>query len=73
MDPNTALSRLRFLTESILSQVEDGVADWDNMQEMAQQFEALDEWMSKGGFLPTDWHPIRTSRQEEAEHFGGLR
>jgi len=27
--------------------------------ELADAFEALDEWLSKGGFLPSDWNANR--------------
>lgn len=42
MDPNTALQALRKYAS-------------DTGGEFAEQFEALDEWLSKGGFLPADW------------------
>ncbi len=26
-------------------------------QDLAEQFEALDQWLSNGGFLPSEWQP----------------
>lgn len=52
MDPNEALRRLRRLCEALSDR-----DDYDNevAGELAGQFEALDQWISKGGFLPDDW------------------
>lgn len=33
--------------------------------EFEEQFKALDEWLSKGGFLPTDWVAPRIERALE--------
>jgi hypothetical protein len=27
-------------------------------EEIAEYFEALDSWISKGGFLPNDWNKV---------------
>lgn len=51
MDPNTALARMRALTERADSQqltLEEGF-------ELAELISGLDQWLSRGGFLPTDW------------------
>lgn len=42
MDPNVTLSRLRELADN-------------NDVEWANLFESLDDWLSKGGFLPEAW------------------
>jgi hypothetical protein len=42
MDPNEALRLLRKYAS-------------DTPGALGEQFEALDEWLSKGGFLPTAW------------------
>jgi hypothetical protein len=56
MDPNATLDRIRELVASINKN--DGL-DEDDFQSMASELaeyvEALDEWISKGGFLPTAW------------------
>ncbi|QAY12008.1 hypothetical protein SEA_RAHEL_57 [Mycobacterium phage Rahel] len=43
MDPNETLGDLRDCIEG---------QRWD---EAAEHFEALDGWLTHGGFLPTDW------------------
>jgi len=57
MDPNETLKRLRELLggESSCSAKADGglrCDDWSDVQEL---FQALDQWLSKGGFLPKAW------------------
>jgi len=47
MDPDEALAELRALAEKTIS--------LDVADEMQQLFSGLDEWLSKGGFLPKDW------------------
>ncbi len=50
MDPNETL---RLLRDDIKSwNVDRDSADADLM---AERFIALDEWLSEGGFLPTEW------------------
>ena len=45
MDPNAALAKVREL-----------IGDGDSADVLlVDAFEALDEWLSKGGFLPSDW------------------
>ena len=54
MDPNEALKNARALAAAILKDGE----TWDSAtraEELANAFEALDEWLSKGGFLPEAW------------------
>lgn len=55
MDPNANLAEIRELTSRLLKQdqfshenEEDGIA-------LAEFVEALDQWLSAGGFLPKDW------------------
>lgn len=54
MDPTRTLERIRELTEYMLElnvemELED-VAD-----ELSTCIQALDEWLSQGGFLPEQW------------------
>ena len=49
MDPDAMLSSLRAEAQEILRGEEPSPAA------MAEAFEALDQWLSKGGFLPSDW------------------
>lgn len=55
MDPNTALEEARGLAHAIRM----GTAHQGADVELAEQFQALDEWIATGGFLPDGW------RQEE--------
>lgn len=55
MDPNTVLAELRALTADVLA---DKYAVGDEpAYEMAERFEALDEWLKTHGFCP--WHDAR--------------
>ena len=49
MDPDEVLHRLRVEVQEVLRGEEPSPAA------MAEAFEALDQWLSKGGFLPSDW------------------
>lgn len=48
MDPNATLAELRAL-------VMDGGAEFEDPQRAAELFNALDEWITRGGFLPAAW------------------
>jgi hypothetical protein len=54
MDPNAVLARLRALFRGLDdgSSYDDALA---TIEEAQQSFEALDGWLSKGGFLPEAW------------------
>jgi hypothetical protein len=56
MDPNKALKYMRELIEEILkdSDLEQPVNS-DDAYELMVYTKSLDEWLTKGGFLPTDW------------------
>ena len=58
MDPNAALANLRDAT-GLASALADGdPVDYTAEQilaDLAEAAEALDEWLSKGGFLPSAW------------------
>ncbi len=49
MDPNTALAELRALARRLVESDDADVAT------MADRFEALDGWLTTGGFLPGAW------------------
>jgi hypothetical protein len=52
MDPNAALANLReMVAESDAGDVDPADTAW----EFQEQFKALDEWLSKGGFKPAAW------------------
>lgn len=58
MDPNEALKNLR----EELSYFEGGA--------FAEQFQALDEWLAKGGALPEAWQKMRTELAPERARVG---
>lgn len=62
MDVNETLRKLRQLI------VDQELADDDSEAaslgwEAAELFRGLDEWLSKGGFLPTDWSRLNAYRR----------
>lgn len=74
MDPNKTLADLRDYARSLLDEVDrankTGVADFSSPEEaytMAEQLEALDDWLSRGGFLPDDWQSLSRARLEVVE------
>lgn len=59
MDPNKTLARLRELSSKMLKDYEDQASngiDQDEACELASHVEALDAWMSQGGFTPEGWN-----------------
>lgn len=57
MDPNQALTEIRALLKQLdnmpnTPDYHDGVA----IEELCTRVQGLDEWLSKGGFLPTAWN-----------------
>lgn len=53
MDPDAALINLRAAINAALIEQS---PDHDSVDAIAEHFEALDGWLSRGGFLPSDWH-----------------
>lgn len=51
MDPNETLKWMRQVSHLILN----GNPKLADAEALAEHFEALDKWLSKDGFLPTDW------------------
>jgi hypothetical protein len=52
MDPDATLQAIRELVEN-----NDGSPE---ALALAENFRSLDEWLSRGGFLPTDWNALRS-------------
>jgi alkyl hydroperoxide reductase subunit AhpC len=52
MDPNVTLLRIRDL-------VSNTHLIGDEVDELADLIDALDGWISNGGFLPSDWETIK--------------
>lgn len=58
MDPNAALREMRAAIQRFRVAQEMGDHEEDQLGEAGQAVEfaeALDEWLSRGGFLPTEW------------------
>lgn len=63
MDPNEALKNARAALAALRTRLDDGeepTSDTDaevadHAGDLADAFEALDGWLSKGGFLPAAW------------------
>lgn len=53
MDPDMTLHELRELCAEALA--ESGAKRTDLVDEIAEKFDALDDWLSKGGFVPGAW------------------
>lgn len=51
MDPNECLQMIR----GALQRYEDGTEDDDCESDLVASVRELDEWLSKGGFLPDAW------------------
>lgn len=54
MDPNVTLEEIRQLMACVL----DGEMD-DVAEQLAEAFLSLDEWLTKKGFLPDEWRPMK--------------
>lgn len=52
MDPDTALETIRALVKGY--QDEEGITGRD-VTTLVETVAGLDEWLTKGGFLPKDW------------------
>lgn len=61
MDPNITLEMIRHNAAMMQYDVDNGHADWDRMQEIVEQFQTLDSWLTNGGFLPRDWNTQTTA------------
>lgn len=64
MDPNANLEEQRKLAKWLLIQLSTDkamLAEFDSADEaarLAELVQALDEWLSGGGFLPKDWNKL---------------
>lgn len=54
MDPEQALANAREAVKD-LDNATSISQESDAAERLATAFRALDEWLSKGGFLPSDW------------------
>lgn len=60
MDPNECLREMRTCYEQVLDPTYERLTDSGKDEiavNLATHAEALDKWISSGGFLPTEWKP----------------
>lgn len=55
MDPNEALRLAREAAGELRQADDDDTLPGSQVGQLVEAFEALDEWLTKGGFLPSDW------------------
>jgi hypothetical protein len=55
MDPTANLGEQIKLAEKMLSPNEDGIISEDAAWRLAELVLSLNDWLSKGGFLPSQW------------------
>jgi hypothetical protein len=55
MDPNETLRLLRERAANVIRQADEGLDNPEACFDLAEAFQNLDEWISKGGFLPDAW------------------
>jgi hypothetical protein len=55
MDPDENLRQQRLLARRMLEDEDAAVFFADDVQALCELVEALDAWIKKGGFLPTEW------------------
>lgn len=68
MDPNTALATIRTLCTP---NGQTGDVEYD-LHLLIEAFDALDDWLSKGGFLPADWAKMDRGEQLGAADLLGI-
>jgi hypothetical protein len=56
MDPDAALAQIRELVAK--QQTDNELSDGDTA-ELVELVDSLDEWLTKGSFLPTEWNALR--------------
>lgn len=60
MDPDAALQLVRdgIVELRAAAEGDSNDAEIEAAHELADAVQALDEWLSKGGFLPADWRGV---------------
>jgi hypothetical protein len=57
MDPDATLAQIRNLIIQHQTSAEE--MSTSDAAELVELVDSLDEWMTKGGFLPTEWNALR--------------
>lgn len=68
MDPNEALKNAREASKRF-AEANNGLDEISAAADMMLAFDALDQWLSRGGFLPIDWGEAK----QTARKFMGRR
>lgn len=55
MDPDAALAKLRELLDGATVDAKSDDELWEIVHEAVDVFAGLDNWISKGGYLPKEW------------------
>lgn len=55
MDPNIVLQDIRDALEAFHANGDQFNRRWDHEDSLVEAIEALDGWLSQGGYLPADW------------------
>ena len=55
MDPDEALRCVRAAIEEIRELEAGGAEFGEQVSDLVEHFEALDAWLTRGGFKPKDW------------------
>jgi hypothetical protein len=56
MDPNETLKEIRQLAEFAANSSRSALVSKASLWEAMELFKELDDWLGKGGFLPTEWN-----------------
>lgn len=71
MDPNEAYKKINESIGEIYNELYDSFDPDSQVGQIITHFEALDNWLSRGGFLPDEWErkPVNPCNCEHASHF----
>lgn len=65
MDPDSNLREQRKLAESIMKSFDsDEGVDAHDAARLAELVDALDQWLVRGGFLPSRWQVAQASKHD---------
>lgn len=59
MDPNEVLRLIRESVAELRNSDDDNTLDGSQVGQLVDAIEALDEWLTKGGFLPSAWADLQ--------------
>lgn len=65
MDPNETLRQLRHVVQ--LNNQDNLITDDHTLDYVLERVQALDTWLTDGGFLPDDWAGLSQMRQSDVE------